>query len=164
MVSCTFKFQSMKTYKILILFLFGILLVGCAEEKSLEDFMVGSWQTTHLEIKMPTYQMSDSTYTFVDKFDNNPELIAQSKYNNDGTFSAWFINKEGEKINNSDGTWKVENDSLFVEFFYNNTTTKASYKIEETEEGFVGKSKYDWDDDGEIDDFLTMKTKRLKTE
>ena len=152
----------MKFFRFSILLLFGMLFVACAKEQSLQNYMVNSWQTTYLEIEMPTYQSSDSTYTFIDKFDNNPELIAQSKYNDDGTFSAWFINTKGEKINNSNGTWLVKNDSLHVEFFYNGVTTKASYAIEETENGFIGKSKYDWDNDGEFDDLLTMKTKRLK--
>jgi len=152
----------MKFIRFSFLLLFGMLFVACAKEQSLQNYMVNSWQTTYLEIEMPTYQASDSTYTFIDKFDNNPELIAQSKYNDDGTFSAWFINTKGEKINNSNGTWLVKNDSLYVEFFYNGVTTKASYAIEETENGFIGKSKYDWDNDGEFDDLLTMKTKRLK--
>jgi hypothetical protein len=153
----------MKMRKIIFILFFGILIVACKKEKSLETYMTDSWQTTYLKIEMPTYEKSDSLYVFEDKFDKNPELIAQSKYYKDGTFKAWFINKEGEKISESDGTWSVKNDSLFVDFTYNNRNTKVGYHIEKTEEGFLGKSTFDWDNDGGFDDFLTMKTKRIKT-
>ena len=39
---------------------------------------------------------------------------------------------------------------------------KVSYNIKETDEGFIAKSKYDWDEDGDFDDILTMKTKKIK--
>ena len=141
---------------------FGMFFVSCKQEKPLKEYMIDSWQTTYLKLEMPTYQKSDSLEVYEDKFENNPELIAQSKYNADGTFSAWFINSKNEKSSNSDGKWKVVGDSLFVDFFYNGKQTKASYHITKTAEGFLGKSKYDWDEDGNYDDLLTMKTKRIK--
>lgn len=141
-----------------------MLIVACKKEKSLKEYMTDSWQTTYLKIEMPTYEKSDSLEVYEDKFDKNPELVAQSKYNADGTFNAWFINKKGEKVSESDGKWTVENDSLFVEFFYNGRDIKVGYYITKTEEGFLGKSTFDWDNDGTNDDFLTMKTKRIKTD
>lgn len=126
--------------------------------------MTDTWQTTYLKIEMPTHLKTDSLYVYEDKFENDPELIAQSKYNTDGTFSAWFVNKEGKHISPSKGKWSVVGDSLFVAFFYNNKDIKASYYITRTEEGFIGKSKYDWDEDNDFDDLLTMKTKRIKIE
>ena len=152
-----FKYLSLIT-------LFGILIVACEKENSLKEYMTASWQTTYLKIEMPTYEKSDSLEVYEDKFDNNPELVAQSKYNVDGTFNAWFINSKGEKVSESDGKWNVENDSLFLEFFYNNRDMKVSYHITKTEDGFIGKSTFDWDNDGAFDDFLTMKTKRIKTD
>lgn len=140
---------------------FGMLIVACKKEKYLEDFMVDSWQTTYLKIEMKSHNNSDSLNIYEDKFDNNLELIAQSKYNKDGSFNAWFLNLKGEKISESNGKWNVDKDSLFVDFFYNNKQMKVSYFIEKTDDGFIGKSKYDWDEDGKFDDFLTMKTKRI---
>lgn len=154
----------MKIKKIIFILFFGILIVACTKEKSLETYMTDSWQTTYLKIEMPTYEKSDSLYVFEDKFDKQPQLIAQSVYHKDGTFNAWFINKEGEKISESDGNWSVKNDSLFVDFSYNNRDIQVGYHIEKTEEGFLGKSIFDWDNDGAFDDFLTMKTKRIKTD
>lgn len=151
----------MKTKLILCISIFGMFIVGCKKEKSFSDFMVGSWQTTYLKIDYKTFQNSDSTSVYEDKFENNPELIAQSKYNADGTFTSWFVNKKGGKISESKGTWSVKKDSLTVEFFYNNRDMKVSYFLEETPEGFIAKSKYDWDEDGKNDDLLTMKTKRV---
>lgn len=154
----------MKLKNLVYIIFFGILIVACKKEKSLKEYMTDSWQTTYLKLEMPTYEKSDSLEIYEDKFDNNPELIAQSKYNTDGTFNAWFLNKEGKKVSNSDGKWNVENDSLFVAFFYNGRDIKVGYHITKTTEGFLGKSAFDWDNDGEFDDFLTMKTKRIKTE
>lgn len=154
----------MKFKNILFICTFGMLIVACKKEKSLQEYLKGSWQTTYLKIEMPTYEKSDSLEVFEDKFDKNPELIAQSKYNTDGTFNAWFINDRGEKISESEGKWNVINDSLFVEFFYDNRNMKVSYHITKTTEGFLGISVFDWDNDGTNDDFLTMKTKRIKTD
>jgi len=142
-------------------FLFVVLFVSCSQEKSTKEYLIDSWETTYLKIDMPTYQNSDSTVVFEDKFLNNPPRRAQSKYNKDGTFSAWFINQKGEKQGASTGKWKVRNDSLFVEFFYGGRDVEVGYLIEKTTEGFVGKCKYDWDVDGEFDDVLLMKTKRI---
>ena len=153
----------MKFKNFIAVFFFGTLIVTCKKEKSLQDYLTDSWQTTYLKLEMPTYEKSDSLEIYEDKFDKKPELIAQSKYNTDGTFNAWFINKKGEKVSQSDGKWSVVNDSLFVEFFYDSRDMKVSYHITKTDEGFLGKSTYDWDNDGAFDDFLTMKTKRIKT-
>lgn len=153
----------MKNNLLIIVLVLGTLIVACKKEKSLSEFITDSSQTTYLKIEMPTHQKSDSLNVYEDKFDNNPELIAQSKYSADGTFNAWFINKNGEKISESDGIWSVEADSLFIAFFYNNREMKVSYHITKTKEGFLGKSTNDWDNDGDFDDFLIMKTKRIKT-
>ncbi len=154
----------MKLKNIFIIGCFGILLAACTKENNLKDFMTDSWQTTYLKIEMPTYLKSDSLEVYEDKFENNPELIAQSKYNADGTFNAWFINKKGGKISDSEGKWNVKKDTLFVEFYYNKKNIKVSYLITKIENGFIGKSNYDWDNDGAYDDFLLMKTKRIKTD
>lgn len=154
----------MKLKNVVIIIFFGTVIVSCKKEKLLQDYMVDSWQTTYLKIEMPTYEKSDSLEIYEDKFENSPELIAQSTYKKDGTFSAWFLNKKGEKISNSEGKWSAQNDSLNVEFFYNGKSMQVSYHITKTAEGFLGKSLYDWDNDGEFDDLLTMKTKRINTD
>lgn len=161
-LSCVFNFLMMKKTAFLSLTFLGILFVSCTKNDSTKSFMIDAWQTTYLKIEMPTFQKSDSTSVYEDKFENNPELIAQSNYNEDGTFTSWFLNKKGEKISKSEGKWQIKQDSLFVHFFYNGRDMKVSYQIEETETGFVAKSKYDWDEDGDFDDTLTMKTKRIK--
>jgi hypothetical protein len=152
----------MKQRFIYVFLFFGMLFVSCSADKNSKEFMVNSWQTTYLKIEMPTHQKSDSLNVYEDKFENNPELIAQSNYKSDGTFTSWFLNKKGEKISESNGKWQVKEDSLFVQFFYNGRDMKVSYHIKETDEGFIAKSKYDWDEDGDFDDILTMKTKKIK--
>ena len=134
---------------------------SCQPKNTLQNYMANSWQTTYLKIEMPTYQQSDSLQVFEDDFDDDTELIAQSKYHKDGTFLAWFLNKKGEKVSPSEGTWKIIGDSLYVAFFYNHRNMEVSYHITKTKEGFLAKSKYDWDNDGKLDDLLTMKTKQL---
>jgi hypothetical protein len=141
--------------------IFGVLLAGCSQEKSTKEYMVDSWETTYMKIEMPTYQKSDSTFVFEDDFKNNPIRRARSTYNKDGTFIAWFVNQENEKKDKTNGKWSVRKDSLFIEFYYTGRDIKVSYLIERTKEGFIGKSTFDWDADGEFDDFLLMKTKRI---
>lgn len=152
----------MKIKSFIFAVLFGMLFASCSQEKSTKEYMIDSWETTYLKIEMKTYQKSDSTFVFEDQFLNNPSRRAQSKYNNDGTFSAWFINPKGEKKGESIGKWNVKKDSLFIEYFYGGRNVKVGYLIEKTNEGFIGKSTYDWDEDGALDDFLIMKTKRIK--
>ena len=140
----------------------GMLFVGCAKEKTLKEYMIDSWQTTYIKIEMPTFQKSDSLNVFEDKFENNPERIVQSWYKDDGTFTTWSLNREGEKYGESKGKWNIKGDSLHIEFFYNGRNVKEGYLIKRIENGFRGESKYDWDNDGEFDDLLTMKTKRIQ--
>ena len=157
-------YLSLKTNKILFILLFGILFASCKKEKTLKEFMTDSWETTYLKIEMLTVNKTDSTNVYEDSFDNNPERIAQSTYNNDGTFSAWFKNKLGEKKGVSKGTWFVKKDMLHIEYFYGGRDVKVDYKITKTANGFNAISIFDWDDDGDFDDTLWMKTKRIKTE
>ena len=140
----------------------GILFASCEPTLSTKDFMVNSWETTYLKIEMYTVNKTDSLQVYEDKFEGNPDLIAQSKYNKDGTFSTWFINKEGQQVSKASGNWYVVGDSLTVAFTYGGRDTEVSYAITKTDDGFIGKSKYDWDEDGDFDDLLTMKTKRIK--
>ena len=151
----------MKIRTILFISLFGTLFASCQPELSTKNYMVDSWETTYLKIDMFTVNKSDSLQVYEDKFENNPDLVAQSKYNKDGTFSAWFKNRKGEQISKSTGKWNVINDSLIVEFHYAGRDMKVKYHITKTDEGFIGKSKYDWDEDGDFDDLLLMKTKRI---
>lgn len=155
----------MKRIQVLgVFFVFGMLFVGCEQEKSLKEYMADSWQTTYIKIEMPTFQKSDSTQVMEDRFENNPARIVQSSYKTDGSFTTWSLNREGKRYGDSKGTWDVKGDSLFIEFFYDGRTVKEAYQIEKIENGFQGKSKYDWDNDGEFDDLLVMKTKRIKLE
>lgn len=152
----------MKAKTFLLITILGTLFVSCKQKQSLKKYMTNSWETTYLKIEMPTVNKTDSLSVFEDKFDNNPQRRAQSKYNSDGTFSAWFINPKGEKKGESKGVWSVKKDSLFIEYFYGGRDVKVAYHITKTKEGFIGKSKYDWDNDGDFDDVLVMKTKKIK--
>ena len=150
--------------KVFLLIVFGMLFASCKKEKSLNDYMINSWQTTYMKIEMPSYLKSDSLNIFEDNFEN-PERIAQSSYNKDGTFTAWFVDKNNSKIRgDSSGKWRIIGDSLFVDFYYGGRDVNVGYYIQRTEEGFKGTSKYDWDEDGEFDDLLVMKTKQINLE
>jgi len=133
-----------------------------SEVKSLHEFMVGSWETTYIKIKYPTYQKADSSFVFEDDFSNPKSGRAQSKYNNDGTFTAWFKQPDSSKIGESNGKWKVKGDSLLVDYFYLGKQVQAWYTIQKSKNGFEGKVIYDWDNDGDFDDILLMKSKRIK--
>ena len=160
-MSFRINIKKMKLKYYILTGVIGMLFVSCNKEKSLKEYMVNSWETTYLKIEMPTFQKSDSIYIVEDKFLNKTARRAQSTYYEDGTFTAWFVNQKGEKKEESNGKWSVVKDSLFIEFFYGGKDVRAAYKIEKTDEGFIGKSLSDWDNDGELDDLLTMKTKRI---
>ena len=154
----------MKLKSIFYLAVFGMLFAACKNEKSLSDYMTTDWQTSYIKIEMPTAYGKDSLQVYEDDFSKKNAVIAQSSYKNDGTFKAWYIRPDGSKAGESDGKWKVEGDSLFIEYSVQGKLIKPSYYIEKTDEGLLAKSKHDWDNDGEFDDFLIMKTKKLKKE
>ena len=153
----------MKT-KYLLILIFGMLFVTCnqKEKKNLSDYMVGNWETTYLKIKMPTVNKTDSTSVFEDNFTNPNTGRAQSSYKKDGTFSAWFKQPNGNKVDETNGKWKTKNDSLFINYIYLGKQVKAWYKIKQLKNGFKGTSISDWDNDGKFDDTLIMKTKKIK--
>lgn len=107
----------MKTNYFFFILIFGMLFGACKQEESLEKYMAKSWETNYLKIEMPTFENTDSLNVFEDKFDNNPIQVAQSKYNLDGTFTAWFLTNSNQKILETDGTWKC-GWRLFTGFFF----------------------------------------------
>lgn len=148
---------------LIIILVFGMLFASCEKkEPTLKEYMTSSWETTYLKIEMATFKNTENSSVFEDKFGPKANRIAQSEYNADGTFTAWFVDKAGNHLGSTSvGNWDVKGDTLYVDFVYGGKDVKVGYHIERTEEGFKGVSKYDWDDDGEKDDLLTMKTKRI---
>ncbi len=155
----------MKIKHIIITLIFGMLFVACKQEKKeplLQEYLFGSWETTYLKIKYLTANETDSTAVFEDDFSKPNSGKAQSVYNRDGTFSAWFLQTDGKKVGKTNGKWKTNGDSLFVDYLYLGKQIQAWYKVTQTNTGFSAVSTYDWDDDGEIDDTLLMKTKKIQ--
>lgn len=152
----------MRLRRLVSLGIFGMLFVACNSKQSLQDFMVGTWQTEYIKIEMLTVNKSDSTSVFEDDFSKPNAGRAQSKYNEDGTFSAWFKQPNGDRVGETKGTWKVKGDSLYVDYPYLGRQVQAWYLITPKKDGFDGKVVYDWDNDGAFDDTLWMKTKRIK--
>ncbi|CAM1370775.1 hypothetical protein [Tenacibaculum soleae] len=150
--------------KHLFILLFGLLFATCNQNKkdTLKNYMIGNWETTYLKIKMVTVNKTDSTSVFEDNFSKPNTGKAQSSYKKDGTFSAWFKQPDGKKIDETSGKWKTKNDSLYINYTYLGKQVQAWYKINKTKKGFKGTVIYDWDNDGEFDDTLIMNTKRLK--
>ena len=160
----------MKLKVIFFVVFFGIFFATCKNEKSdkkvetktsLKDFMVGNWETQYIKIEMPTVNKTDSTSVFEDDFSKPNTGRAQSTYNNDGTFSAWFKQPDGKKVGETKGTWKTKGDSLYVDYPYLGKQVQAWYFIKQNNNKFEGKVVYDWDGDGEFDDTLQMKSKRI---
>lgn len=165
----------MKTKLTTVIIVFGLIFVSCKKNKEVEkngitkkefpilkSFMLGNWETTYIKIDYKTYQKSDSSFVFEDDFSKPNTGKAQSKYNNDGTFSAWFKQPDGSKIGETNGHWKTKADSLYIDYIYNDKKTQVWYSIKKVAGGFEGKVIYDWDGDAEFDDTLFMKSKKLK--
>lgn len=153
----------MKKQFFYISIIFGLIFVACKQQKksSLQDYMVGNWETSYIKIIYSTYQKADSTFVFEDNFSKPNTGRAQSTYKKDGTFSAWFLQADKTKTGETQGTWKVKGDSLLVKYPYLGKQVEAWYFIKQTDTGFKGTVIYDWDNDGKQDDTLIMKTKRL---
>ncbi len=132
------------------------------QKKSLNQYMVGIWETSYIKIEYPTYQKSDTSHVFEDDFSKPNTGRAQSEYKKDGTFMAWFKQPNGSKVGETGGNWKTKGDSLYVDYTYLGKQVQTWYIITQTKEGFTGKVIYDWDDDKEFDDILLMKSKKLK--
>lgn len=149
--------------KLIYTIFIALFIASCAssEEKKLNDYMLGSWQTEYMKIEMPTVNKTDSLSIYEDDFSKPKSGRAQSTYKKDGTFTAWFALHDGKKTGITDGKWKTKNDSLCIHYFYLGKQVNACYLITKTPEGFEGKSIYDWDNDGEFDDVLFMKSKRI---
>lgn len=163
----------MKYKSIVFVLFFGIFFAACKNDKkevaksekttqSLQDFMIGNWETQYIKIEMPTVNKTDSTSVFEDDFSKPNSGRAQSNYKKDGTFSAWFKQPDGKKVGETNGTWKTKGDSLFVNYPYLGKQVKAWYFIKKEKNTFEGKVIYDWDNDGEFDDTLEMKSKRIE--
>lgn len=147
--------------KIILTCVFGMLFVACKKEKTLNDFMIGNWQTEYMKIEMPTVNKTDSTSVMEEDFSTPNSARAQSTYKKDGTFTAWFKKANGNIVGETGGSWKTKGDSLYVNYPYLGKEIKAWYVITQKENAFDGKVIYDWDNDGEFDDTLFMKSKRI---
>lgn len=142
-----------------------LLFIGCTPtiDNDLKSYMVGSWQTTYLKIEMPTVHRTDSLTVIEEDFSSPNAGLAQSVYREDGAFSSWFLLPNGEKSGETAGVWDAKGkDSLYVDYFYHGKQVKAWYSITKTPLGFNAKMIYDWDNDGDYDDELFMKTKRIR--
>jgi len=149
--------------KLLYIFIAVLFMSASSQKKeSLHDYMIGSWQTEYIKIEMPTINKTDSLSVFEDDFSKPKSGKAKSTYKKDGTFTAWFELHNGTKTGVTNGIWKTKNDSLYIDYPYLGKQVKAWYLITKTPQGFDGKVIYDWDDDGEYDDTLFMKTKKIK--
>jgi len=149
-----------------ILFLAILILLYSCENKdeTLQVNMIGGWETTLLKIEYKTYNGEISDFVYEDKFQNNPPRRAQSKYYPDGTFEAWFVDPNNERIGEkTNGTWKTSKDSLFTSYFYLGKQIDAKYVVKDMDayKSFKAFSLFDWDDDGYADDLLTMEAKRI---
>lgn len=149
----------------LFLLCFVVLMLAChsSKEEKLNDYMVGSWQTSCIKVEMPTAYGKDSLKVFEDDFSKENATLAQSTYKKDGTFSAWYLMPDGKKSGEFNGKWYTKNDSLYIEYMFGGKLSKPAYHIKKTANGFEGNSIYDWDGDGENDDTLLMKSKKIQS-
>lgn len=138
------------------------LMTACSGTKSLKKTMTSNaWQTVYLKIVMPTFNGED-LHIYEDNFDKEESVAAQSVYKRDGTFRAWYLMPNGEKKDETTGKWDAKGDSLFVKYLYRGKLVEAVYKVSSTAQGFDAISVRDWDYDGEDDDTLRMKSKKIK--
>lgn len=148
----------------LVIFLFALYCFsGCKNNSEyLQNFLQNKWETTFIEIKMPTHNQSDSLFIYKDNFEKEGAVKAQSIYHNDFTFESWYMLPNGRKHGQTNGKWSINGSILTVRYFYGSRQINAEYSIKTTKYGFKAKSVYDWDNDGEQDDTLFMQAKQIQ--
>lgn len=155
----------MKVRALSLLVVALLLLSQCKKNQKTQPdpFIVGKWQTSFVRLDYPSYRGSDSAHYFVDRFQKGTERFAQSEYFPDGTFKAWFVDKDGNKQDETTGTWSLHKDSLSTSYFYLGKQMSPVYRIKEykNKKGFKATSIFDWDGDGESDDQIIMRTDKL---
>lgn len=120
---------------------------------AIEDQIVGAWQADMLIIDVNSFEDSDTTFT-VKVYNDNWEMLMQIKppiirIKNDGTFTSTTYNLEDELVQESNGNWWMDGDSLYME-----DVQKTLYQYKVFIDGDLAefKSWIDWDMDGKKDD------------
>jgi hypothetical protein len=84
--------------------------------QTLEQALIGDWQSVSLEITMPSYNNTDSVATLTADPENWGEIMQMqpiiTHFRADHTYTADYRNLQGELINQPSGTWKVEGNVL----------------------------------------------------
>ena len=154
----------MKLVKYSLFFSICFLLINCKSEKKeviINSFMVGKWQTKSISIKFPTHKSSDSTHVMREVFTQTSDKLPQSEYFNNGTFNAWFLDINDEKLEMTSGKWSIQNDTLFTMYTYLGKEISPQYTVKESKGTLKLSSIYDWDEDGVKDDVLYMISKKI---
>jgi hypothetical protein len=146
------------------LFLVSLLLASCGQ--SLEDYMVGKWETQVIDLEMPSAYGQDTIVQykvdFRDETDPRSSLKARSVYKADGFFEAHYLDEQGQEVGHTPGSWSIKDEVLNVQYEYNGAKIDALYDVEITDYGWKAVSIHDWDDDGEKDDKLYMEAVRIE--
>ena len=115
----------------------------------LKNEIIGKWRNSNIKVTMKTDKgdsvLEANSKTWQDVMKIKP-IVTTFKKN--GSFKSVYQNLENEVIMTREGTWKIENDSLYMT--QDDVTT--SYQVKMKGRIAFFKGMLDWDQDGENDD------------
>lgn len=157
----------MKNYLILTVLVFALAACGGKKENkessndlkaeykkgkkstNIKKELIGRWRNSDIKVTMKT-EKGDSTLTATGK--NWQEILnikpIVTTFSKNGSFKSVYRDLDNKVIMTSDGTWKVDKDSLYMT--QDNKTTSYHVSIKKDVASFKGV--LDWDQDGEKDD------------
>lgn len=156
----------MRVFILFFTLIFSVFFKQCNKlsKPHLDEFMIGSWQTSYIKIKMPTHNGSDTISVYEDSFVTKNAYRAQSTYHDDKTFDAWYLSPKGEQRGKTTGEWTTKGDSLVISYTNNEEYIEVTYFIKQLGNAFSGRSISDWDNDEVEDDTLIMRGNRIELE
>jgi hypothetical protein len=143
------------------------LLDGCAEPKTYDPIMVGTWEHTFLFIESADVPESDPRWEYFVATPNNWERVmgfkpVRTTYQADGTFSAEYRSLKDSLFALATGTWYTTADSLHF-FQWAPDTFAATYQFSVVADTLKLNGVVDWERDGLRNDKVTSSHIRIGT-
>ncbi len=143
---------------VVVLLLAGI--VGCAEQKTHDPILVGTWQDSFLFIESADVPETDPSWEYFVATPGNWDRAMGAKptrttYKSDGTFSAEHRNLRDSVFVVATGTWHTVGDSLYF-FQWAPDTFIASYQFAVVQDTLKFNGVVDWERDGKRNDKVTI--------
>jgi hypothetical protein len=125
---------------------------GSSAPPNLQKDLLGTWETTYLEIKVDTYHNTDSSYVWtVESADWKNKLRVlpyQSYFDANHRFNVEYRDLQGKLLKEEKGIWNAFGDTLLLI----RPDVTLQYKVAFHDKQAYFSGLVDWDSDGVEDD------------